>query len=356
MIHPINLAKFNTTFKSEAIEEDKQKVNKNITHLSDKKVSTRLNSGAQKVMGALIDYPVRGLMGDINTDFYEFLTMGIIPYLAGSAMFMYVFNITKHLSPRGKSVAGNFGKKMGLGVVLYGLMKTISKNLVTKPVKHFTGVDTEMAYENKVCNLPKGVEEDAEVSVKWQQRKVYDSKEFYRKDLLNKKYYEEIAKKLGLGENLNDPVTETSPIIQNIVSSSNLAKSLSSYCWAGVGVGLAVQDSWLDFFGTIKNRNKFKYNSNQNFIKNIFDMTKKTLNNTLKISKSFIKSFGKSFVQLWQGKPSKEGFAKNAGKYFILFTTALTALLTANTILRAKSLAHSTNKNTIDKNKESVEI
>ena len=73
--------------------------------------------------------------------------MGIVPYLLGSAMFMAVFNLTKHLDAHGKKMASNAGRKMALGVVLYGVFKGLSKHLVTKPVKKFTGVDTEMPYQ-----------------------------------------------------------------------------------------------------------------------------------------------------------------------------------------------------------------
>ena len=358
MIQPIRLSEYRQSFRStlpKESEEADEPINLNETHLLDNKISTRLNSASQKIMSPFIDYPVKGLMGDINSNFYEFLSMGIVPYIAGSAMFMFVFNITKHLSPRGKVVAGNIGKKMGLGVVLYGLLKNISKVLVTKPVKHFTGVDTEMPYENKVCNLPKGADENANIEVNWQQRKVYDSKEFYRKDLLKPKYYKKIAKKLGLGENLNDPITETSPIIQNIVASSNLTKSLSSYCWAGVGVAIAFQDAWLEFFNKFKNRPRYKQ-TNQNYFSSIIGKAKNVAENTYKTSIDFVKTFGKACAQLWKGNPIKEGFAKHAGKYFILFSAGLTTLLTANTIIRAKLMATQTNKNTIDKNKESVEL
>ena len=117
-----------------------------------------------------------------------------------------------------------------------------------------TGVDIDMPYQNKVYNLPKGAGKDAQIEVQWQQRKVFDSKEFFRKDLLDRNYFDNVAKKLGLGENLNDSISESTPIIQNIIATSNTAKSLSSYCWAAVGVGLAMQDSWNDFFEAIANR------------------------------------------------------------------------------------------------------
>lgn len=354
MIKEVNLFKYNTNFLSE--KKGKKSSAEDETHLLPNTVSTRFNQGSQKVLSAFVDYPVKGLMGDKNSNFYEFLTMGIVPYVLGSAMFMFVFNLTKHLDAHGKKMAAKVGRKMALGVILYGVLKSFSKKFVTVPVKKFTGVDTEMPYQNKVYNLPKSADDSANIDVQWQQRKVFDSKEFYRKDLLNRDYYDNVAKKIGLGENLNDSISETSPIIQNIVATSNTAKSLSSYCWAGVGVGLATQDAWLDFFTTLDNKKHFKAKSDTSGIGKIFGKTKVLCENIYNATTSFVKSFVKACSQMWNGSPTREGFLKNAGKYFILFSTAVTALLTANSIIRAKNMAKDTNKNTIDKSKEIVEM
>ena len=320
-------------------------------------LKTRVNQAAQKTTSAFIDYPIRGLKGDVNSNFYEFLTMGIVPYLAGSAAFMFVFNAAnKHLNLFEKEKASVYGKKMALGVVLYGLFKTISKNLVTKPIKNATGVDTEMPYENVVYSLPTEAGANANIDIQHQQRKIYDSKEFFRKDLLTKEYFDNVAVKLGLGENLNDSVSEVTPIIQNIVATTNTAKSLSSYCWAGVGVGLAVQDSWKDFFNTISGRNKFIPDKEKGFLKNRFAKWKNSAKNLFKISASFVKSLINAFVQMWKGKANSSGITKQAGKIFISTSALLTGLLTWNTVLRAKKMAGNSNKMTIDKAKESMVI
>ena len=80
-------------------------------------LSTRTSQTTQKVMSAFLDYPIKGLKGDINTNFYEFLTMGIIPSLLGSLMFMLTFNVLnigKYLGERDSVKAGNLGKKNGI--------------------------------------------------------------------------------------------------------------------------------------------------------------------------------------------------------------------------------------------------
>ena len=377
MIKAINTSEYRTNFLSKmqkaVAEQEKDSVvqNKTIppvefrelpedkkdeTHLLTNSPKTRFNQGSQKFLSAFVDYPVKGLMGDKNSNFYEFLTMGIVPYILGSAMFMAVFNITKHLDAHGKKVAANVGRKMALGVIFYGVFKSLSKNLVTAPIKKFTGVDTELPYQNKVYNLPKDAEDSANIDIQWQQRTVFDSKEFYRKDLLDREYFNGVAKKLGLGEDLNDSISETSPIIQNIVSTSNIAKSISSYCWAGVGVGLATQDAWSDFFATIDNKKRYRASADSGFVKKLTGRTMAFCENFYQGTLSFVKSFAKACSQMFNGNPTREGFAKHAGKSFILSSAAITAFLTANSIIRAKNMAKNTNTNTIEKSKKVVEI
>ena len=353
MIKAINLSQKSTSFKSE--QSKKKNKAEDETRILPNTMKTRWRQGFQKTSSAFIDYPVKGLKGDINSNFYEFLTMGTV--LIGSAMFMFVFNcVNKHLDANSQKSASKFGKKMALGVVLYGVLKNLSKNLVTKPIKAATGVDTEMPYQNKVYPLPKNAGEAATIEPQYEQRKVFDSKEFYRKDLLDRAYFDGVAKKLGLGENLNDSVSETSPIIQNIIATSNTAKSLASYSWAGVGVALAMQDSWTDFFDAISNRKHYTAKANEDFASKLGGKIKTIWENTCDITKTFGKSTLRSCKSLWNGNPADNGFMRHSGKVFVGFAAALTTVLTANTILRAKNMAQSKNQNTIDKSKESTVI
>lgn len=348
MIKSISLGQYGTSFRSEQPEKKASEE----TRILPNNIRTRVKQGFQKTSSAFLDYPVKGLQGDINSNFYEFLTMGTVPYIAGSAMFMVVFNCLNKIAPK----ASKLGKKMALGVLLYGVFKNISKNLVTKPIKAATGVDTEMPYENIVYPLPKEAGDAANIEVQHQQRKVFDSKEFFRKDLLDRNYFDGVAKKLGLGENLNDSITETTPIIQNIVATSNTAKSLSSYCWAGVGVALATQDAWSNFFDSISKRKHYLAAKDEKLAVKALGEAKTLWNNIGNITKTFGTSFVKACKQLWKGNPANTGYMKHAGKTFVGFSAALTAFLTANTILRAKDMAKDTNLHTIDETKESVVI
>ena len=358
MIKPVRLE--NSSINFAAKPEDKN-LDKD-SRILPNNLQTRMYQKYHKTTNAFLEYPVKGLRGDVNSDFYEFLSMGIIPYLAGSAMFMVMFNLLKDLKPNSKILAGINGKKMALGVVLYGLMKTISNDFVTRPVAWGTGVDIELPVQHVYNPLPKEAGANANIMPQLQQRKVYDSKEFFRKDLIDKDpkygnaYYENIAKKVNLGENLNDPVSETTPIIQSIVSMTKTAKSLSSYAWAGLGVGLAVQDSWQTFFNSISNRKHHIPKEGEGFFSKIGNKLKNFGSNLVDISKSFCTSFVKSCKSLWNGEAGTTGFMKHAGKGWILATLGITIGSVANVIIRAKNMGKTANIKAIDENKESTVI
>lgn len=357
MIRPIKLAENNLRFGA---KPEKKESGETESRILPNTLKTRVEQKFQKTSNAILQYPVKGLRGDVNSDFYEFLSMGIVPYLVGSGMFMGLFNMLKDLNPKSQKIASLNGNKMALGVVLYGLMKTLSNDLVTRPVYWGTGIDIELPIEHVYYPLPKEAGEAANIIPQIQQRKVYDSREFFRKDLIQKDYgidyYNKIAKKIGLGEDLNDSVTETTPIIQSVVSTTKTAKSLSSYAWAGVGVGLAVQNSWSNFFDAIANRKRHVAKPNEGLATKFGSRMKNAGENFVNISKTFGKSFAQACKTLWTGEAGKSGFMKHAGKAWLLFTAALTIGSTANVIHKAKHMGKLANKDIMDKSKESTVI
>lgn len=357
MIRTIKLAENNLRFGA---KPEKKESGEAESRILPNTLKTRVEQKFQKTSNAILQYPVKGLRGDVNSDFYEFLSMGIVPYLVGSGMFMGLFNMLKDLNPKSQKIASLNGNKMALGVVLYGLMKTLSNDLVTRPVYWGTGIDIELPIEHVYYPLPKEAGEAANIIPQIQQRKVYDSREFFRKDLIQKDYgidyYNKIAKKIGLGEDLNDSVTETTPIIQSVVSTTKTAKSLSSYAWAGVGVGLAVQNSWSNFFDAIANRKRHVAKPNEGLATKFGSRMKNAGENFVNISKTFGKSFAQACKTLWTGEAGKSGFMKHAGKAWLLFTAALTIGSTANVIHKAKHMGKLANKDIMDKSKESTVI
>lgn len=303
-------------------------------------IVTNLKVSADKFTKAFTEYPARGIKGDKSSNFYEFLTMGTVPYLLGSASLMAVFNLAgKFFTPFAQSKAGSIGKKMALGVLFYGVGKSASKALINKPVKALTGVDTEMPYAKVVEGFPKF--EGDKNTKKIEYHKVFESVEFPRYDLLygegekRNEYYDKVAKKLGLGENLKSSDKEVKPRIKEIVSKSSAAKSIASYLWAGVGVGLAVQKPWDNFFTAMKKGQGLQ-----------------------KVGNS-IKSFGRNFVDsakdLWTGGINPTKGQKIAGKALIGAAVAATVLGVVNTVVSAKRSSKLDKEQVFDKNQKVVE-
>lgn len=254
MILPINSIKNRIGFSANTDEKKELKYNHD-TLLSNNPV-TKFKIGMDKFTNAITVYPAKGLKGNKNANFYEFLTMGIVPYLTGSLTLMAVFNAAnKFYKPFAKTKASALGQKMALGVLFYGILKSISKSLITTPVKLLTGVDTERPYAKVIYELPDDINDSDITSI--EHHKVFESVEFPRWDLLygdeangkKRNYrYDKIAKKLGMGKNLKDSDQEVKPRIKEIVVKTNMAKNISSYLWAATGVGLAFQTPWEKFF------------------------------------------------------------------------------------------------------------
>lgn len=269
MILPITNRYSNINFSAGEKENDEKKLPYTHDTVLKNTLSNRMRIGFDKLTNALTLYPTKGLKGSKNANFYEFLTLGMVPYLVGSGMLMAVFNVAnKHFFPNEKVKAQSLGKKMALGVLFYGIMKGTSKSFVTKPVKTLTGVDTELPYAKVIYELPENINDTDITSIEY--HKVFESVEFPRWDLLygdetkgekRNQYYDRVAKKLGMGTNLKDSDQEVKPRIKEIVVKTNLAKNISSYLWAAVGVGLAFQESWDKFF----NAKGFKKSTEQFF-------------------------------------------------------------------------------------------
>lgn len=236
----------NTAEKKHAYDKDT---------LLENNFQTRARMAYDKFTNALTLYPAKGFKGDKNANFYEFLTMGTVPYIIGSLTLMSVFNsANKHFPAFAQSIASKAGTKMALGVLFYAILKSVAKPLVTTPVKWITGVDTEVPYAKVNYELPDDIYDTDITSIEY--HKAFESKEFPRWDLFYKseakgevrnEYYDKIAKKLGLGENLKDSDQEVKPLIKNIAIRTDNAKTISSYLWAAAGVCYAFQKPWEDY-------------------------------------------------------------------------------------------------------------
>lgn len=338
-----DFTKQNTAFKSGNIETEQKPVPKDDKLLSNN-FSTQARIGIDKFTKAFTIYPARGIRGSINSNFYEFLTMGTVPYVIGSLMLMSVFNsANKYFSISESAKASKLGNKMALGVLFFGLFKEISKSFINLPVKWITGVDTQIPYRKVNHHLPEYIGDKDLTSFEY--HKAGESVEFTRWDLLygdpnNKKdlnkRYDKIAKKNGLGENLNDSDQEVKPLYREVLIKSSLARNISSYFWAATGVSLAFQKPWENFIqkGTLK------------FWKP---------NEFLHTVKMFGSNFVESFKTLYNGPSGNVSkFEKHCGKALLGITAAVTLLGLLNTLHITKKPSKTTESDVLDKNKESV--
>ena len=323
MILPINNIKNSINFSADSNPKDKKTLEYDHDTLLPNNIYTYTRIGMDKLTNAFTLYPAKGLKGSKNANFYEFLTMGTVPYLIGSAGLMAVFNFAnKFFSPFDKFQASKIGQKMALGVLFYGVAKSLSKQLISRPVNMLTGVDTDQPYAKVIYELPDNINDTDITSIEY--HKVFESVEFPRWDLLygdeakgqkRNFRYDKIAKKLNMGENLNDSDQETKPRIKEIIVKSNVAKSISSYMWAATGVALAFQKPWEDYFNAMT----FKFWKPQEFLKSL---------------KVFGASFVKSAKDLYKGEGT--GIAKHAGKILLGAAVLSSVLGVINTVAGSK--------------------
>ncbi len=265
-----------------------------------------------KFQNAISLYPLKGMTGSVNSNFYEFLTMGMVPYLIGSGMLIAIFNAaTKYFEPAQARFAKDTGRKMALGVLFYGILKSVSKKFIEYPIYLKTGIDINKPYKDMKSQLPENsgmINNKTKIN---EHHKIFESVDFPRWDLLydlekNKPrnyYYDKIANKMGLGKDLTDSDQEVKPRIKETVIKTRTWSTISSYLWAGLGVGLAVQDSWGRTFEEKTSKIKL-------------------------FSKDFLNKFSNCFKQacreLWEGGVNKDKTKAIAGKTFTLAAIAST--------------------------------
>lgn len=344
MILPIsNFSGKNLTFQSR--KNDEKNVDYDKDTLLENNLSTRTRIGMDKLTKAFTLYPARGLAGSKNSNFYEFLTMGTVPYIVGSLTLMSIFNsAAKHFPKFDQTKAYKLGNKMALGVVFYALFKSISKSFTNIPVKMATGIDTELQYA-KVNYLLQEEPDKYNDLTSIEYHKVGESVDFPRWDqlygdpskgeALNFRY-DKIAKKNGLGTNLNDSDQEVKPLYKEVLVKSKLAKSFSSFMWAATGVALAFQEPWDKYFRVAT----MKFWKGKDFMHSM---------------KVFGRSFVKSAQELYKGSPdSFSRLERHSGKALIGTTLLVTALGVLNTLHITKKPSKTGSESIINNNKESV--
>lgn len=263
-------------------------------------VTLGLKIQADKLKNAFTTYPKKGLKGSKNSNFYEFLTMGIVPYLIGSGGMIAVFNAaSRFFDEKSAASASKIGNKMGIGVLFYGIAKTLSKKFIEVPLNLKYGIDVNLPYKKTINELPE--ERNKDNLIAYEYHKAYESVDFPRWDLFynnpdfgseRNDYYVKVGKKLGFdNDDLEHADQKVKPIIKEKVVKTRLFSTLSSYLWAATGVGIAAQKPWEGFvMNPVKRFSNFK----KAFLNS---KAAKEAGNYVAKNDNFIKDFAKTFAK-----------------------------------------------------------
>lgn len=287
----------------EPSEQLKHRMHTGHDHLLSGSPISKAQAALGKTAQAFTTYPAKGLKGDQNASFYEFLAMGTIPYLVGSLTMIGVFNAASvKFAPQSKQEALKIGKKLGVGVVLYVLARELAKKIVDVPVQASTGVDLGRPYKKIVHELPPNGYEKGKTRVEY--HKVFESVDFPRWDLYysegfehgnRNEYFDKIAKKNGYGE-LHASDQEIKPRIKQLIVKAQTWKNILGYTLAATAVGIAAQTPWEELF-VCKGR---KSQAIKTAIPHVGSM------------------FKRSVVEMWKGGAQKTKVAGVAGKALLI--------------------------------------
>ena len=240
--------------KNPAADSEKQEQDKPAVllynEMKEHPVKMNMKIAGNRLLNAFTVYPKKGLEGSKNSNFYEFLAMGTVPYLIGSGMMIAVFNAAaKYFDTPAAQSALKAGRKMAAGVILYGIAKTLSKKLIEYPLKAKYGIDINVPYKKKIDELPE--ERNRNKLISYEYHKAYESVDFpywelfYGNEAFGKErdsYFKHIGGKMGYSKDeLKYSDQKVKPRIREKLVQAKAFSSLSSYLWAASAVCIAAQ-------------------------------------------------------------------------------------------------------------------
>lgn len=318
-------------------EERKESYYKTESHIYNQNLLSGVKAGAHKLSNDIFTYFPKGFQGSKNSDFYEYLSLGMVPYIIGSALLIGLYSAAnKHYNAADKQASNLVAKTMGAGVVLYGVGKWLFQKIAHGAIKASTGIDLDMRYINKVNELPEPGQEKG--LVREQYPGVYDSVVFFRNDLLaadgeishDNVYYwdDKITKKAGFDKNLYAPNQIANDKIRKVIARTKALENVGKYIFAATGVALGNQEAFKNLGNFAKKIPASKIKPQKPGDIPFKDKLTQILKNN-RFTKFFSGAFGTikdAFVQLWKGN-DKNFVTKNYGKALIT-ASLLSAFLT----------------------------
>ncbi|MBR1618012.1 hypothetical protein IJ670_07670 [bacterium] len=250
-------------YKVPTKEEKRENFYKTESHLYKQRPLTGLQVGAHKFTNSLLTYFPKGFAGSKNSNFYEYLSMSMVPYVLGSITMalLYGANNKKYLSSQNKFASREF-KAVTAGVIFYAIGKWLSPKLTNLAIKPSTGINLDEKYLNRTHELPELGQEEGMSRVEYPG--VFDSVQFYRKDLRAKDgelnhdsiyYHDDIVVKKAGYKGAKDASTNqlADEKIRSVKARTTALESFSKYVMAALGVAYGFQDSFRNL--TLKHAN-----------------------------------------------------------------------------------------------------
>ncbi len=91
----INYGKLPNIGYISSIEERKKRIFENEPHIHEQNALSGISAEADKLKNSMVSYFPKGFAGSKNSDFYEYLSLGKIPYLIGSIMLIALYRGAK---------------------------------------------------------------------------------------------------------------------------------------------------------------------------------------------------------------------------------------------------------------------
>jgi len=312
-------------------EEKKEKHYKNESHIPKQDMFLGAKAEAHKFYNDIFTYFPKGFAGSKNSDFYEYLALGKVPNLIGSALLIALPSLAnRFFNSSDAKCAGINAKQIGAGVVFYAFGKWAYQKLSRTLTDASTSVDLDMRCIKKIDELPEPGQEKGLVRIQY--HGVYDSVQFPRLDLLTKDgelnhnnafhYDDKIVKRAGFKDGVNAANQLASEKSRGVKARATALENIGKYIVAATGVAYGFQEA----FGKISFKNP----------------------------KLFLKSAKDALVegakQLWKGTP-RNALTKHFGKGMIIASGVATLL---TWLIPTIGFKHNSNtiKNTVNTNKE----
>ncbi|MBY0405342.1 MAG: hypothetical protein K2X66_15690, partial [Cyanobacteria bacterium] len=194
-----------------------------------------LDNRAYEAKTLLVTLPktiLKGLRGDSDFSFSDFMLLSKVPYYLGG-----LFLTLSFVAGRSKPMA----VKQGLGVGLYYLGVMAANTAINSIYQLRYGVDLDQKYRRADGRI----------------EKVFASADFPRFDLLTPQQYRHMEEKMGIPTTITDPDQACREQLFRVISSSRSMKLLLGNLFAAVGAGyIARSDAWIRLLG---NQQTFKH-------------------------------------------------------------------------------------------------